>query len=112
MRPVPLGAPIVRAPESEAGPILTADRLVPVAEVNVRAAKVLAPKTLSVPEALASPALLTKNRPFKLEVEVAIKIPSARRLEVVVPSETVTAVVNTDPAPASNKQLNLPVVRS
>ncbi len=69
--------------------------------------------TNKVPEALISPRLFTKNKPSLLAVEVATKIPSARRLEVVVPSVTVTAVVKAvvaDPLVPSKPQENLPVV--
>jgi hypothetical protein len=71
------------------------------------------PKMRRLPEAETLPAESAKKRPFKLEVEVAIKIPSARRLEVIEPSVTVTAVVNTlvaAPPVASAPQVNLPVV--
>lgn len=71
-------------------------------------------KIRRVPEAeIFPPPLFTKNKPFGLLVEVAIYKPAAVRVEVVVPSDTVTAVVKAlVPAPpvASAKQVNLPVV--
>ncbi len=91
---------------------------VPVAEVNPRRVVlklvvVAEPKIRRLPEAETLPVESAKKRPFKFEVEVAIKIPSARRLEVVDPSVTVTAVVKAlEPTPpvASEPQVNLPVV--
>lgn len=75
--------------------------------------KVLVPYIVRVPEALALPTLFTKNRPFKLLVDVAMKRPSARKLEVVIKSVTVRAVVKAVvpvPLVPSAKQINLPVV--
>jgi hypothetical protein len=49
---------------------------------------------VSVPELLTLPALSTLNSPKRFVVEVAMKRPSARRLEVVEPLVTVAGLVN------------------
>ena len=92
---------------------LVPEALVKVTRPVLKLVVVAEPKMRRLPEAETLPTESAKKRPFKLEVEVAIKIPSARRLEVVEPSETVTAVekaLEATPPVASAPQENLPVV--
>ncbi len=75
--------------------------------------KVEVPNTFKVPDTLTLPVLSTANLPERLDVEVAINNPSARKLEVLTPSVTVTAVVNAvvpTPPVSSSPHSNLPVV--
>ena len=87
---------------------------IPTFLLNVPVVNVLVADTRSEPEAETLPALSTKNNPAGFPLEVATKKLLAVRVEVVEPSETVTAVVKLEPAapPPSVKQVNLPVEAS
>ena len=60
IRPVPFGAPMVRVPESEAGPIRITDRLVPVAEVKVVLPRLVRPLTFKLVEVTEVPTAVVK----------------------------------------------------